>query len=208
MDETADAATGPRGDVLSGTDSQEEFARLVEDWSKNISYFFARRGCPPEECRDLAQETFLRAYRGLSRFQGAAEPKLTTTWLLRVATNVWKNSVRERRAIKRSAPTISLEAALEAGESVDHLNASDAQEASGPLDRALGREKERRLSEAIRGLPPRMRRSVQLRIDRGLRYDEIAAIMQVSVYTVKTQLHQARQRLKEQLGDYFEEHDS
>jgi DNA-directed RNA polymerase specialized sigma24 family protein len=49
-----------------------------------------------------------------------------------------------------------------------------------------------------------MRRCVLLRIDQGLKYREIASIMRVSIDTVKTQLHQARHRLKERLQEYFD----
>lgn len=126
-----------------------------------------------------------------------------TTWLLRVAANVWKNSLRERQAVKRSAPVESLEAVMERGEAVGDASAVRRAPLAGPLDEALERERGRKLRDAVSSLPPRMRRSVMLRIDRGLRYREIASMMQVSVDTVKTQLHQARQRLKVELGEYF-----
>ncbi len=188
------------GEMPQDAEHQEEFGALFLQYAEPISYFFARRGCPAEECRDLAQETFLRAFRGYARFRGDSA---VTTWLLRVAANVWKNSIREKKASKRSAPTESLDAVLERGEPVAEASAVRQPRRSGPLDQALDRERAQMLREAVSALPPRMRRSVMLRIDRGLKYQEIASIMQVSVDTVKTQLHQARQRLRVELGEYF-----
>lgn len=181
---------------------REELADLFERYAPVVSYFFARRGFGQEDCRDLAQETFLRAYRGLSGFQGDAELK---TWLLRIAANVWKNALRSRQTVKRSAvKTVSLEGALVddqvSGEGGEPLCQADS---ASPLDRVLRDESRRMLRDAVAELPPRMRRCVQLRIDRSLKYREIAAILQVSVDTVKTQLHQARQRLKGDLDAYF-----
>ncbi len=188
------------GDLPHNAERQEDFGALFQEYAESILIFFARRGCPDEECRDLAQETFLRAYRGYSRFRGDST---VTTWLLRVAANVWKNSIREKRAIKRGAPTESLDAALERGEPAGEASAERRPRLSGPLDHALERERRQMLREAVSALPPRMRRSVMLRIDQGLKYHEIASMMQVSVDTVKTQLHQARQRLRVELGEYF-----
>lgn len=180
----------------------EEFADLYQEYGAAISYFFARRGFSPEDSRDLMQETFLNAYRGLSRFRDDAELK---TWLLRIAANVWKNALRSRQAVKRSAArTIPLEGLLLDGDvpAVRREELPGATEAD-PLDRVLREETRRMLRDAVAELPHRMRRCVELRISRGLKYREIATIMQVSVDTVKTQLHQARQRLKDDLDAHF-----
>ena len=76
--------------------------------------------------------------------------------------------------------------------------------ATDPRDEVLAGERRRKLREAVGRLPDRMRRCVTLRIDRGLKYREIAIIMQVSTDTVKAQLYQARQRLKDDLQEYFD----
>jgi RNA polymerase sigma-70 factor (ECF subfamily) len=181
---------------------REEFADLFEEYGPAVSYFFARRGFPPEDCRDLMQETFLKAYRGLAGFRDDAGLR---TWLLKIAANVWKNALRSRQTVKRSAmKTVSLEGALTEDEVPEGRGEELRQPGSAdPLDRVLRDESRRMLREAVAELPPRMRRCVQLRIDRSLKYREIAAILQVSVDTVKTQLHQARQRLKGDLDAYF-----
>jgi RNA polymerase sigma-70 factor (ECF subfamily) len=58
-----------------------------------------------------------------------------------------------------------------------------------------------RLLMALRRFPPQMRRCFLLRFDQGLKYREIAAVMHLSIETVKSQLGQARQRLRSEVGD-------
>ena len=160
-------------------------------------YFFARRGVGPEECHDHAQETFLRVYMGMERLRDADAAR---SYLFTTAANLWRNEIRIHQAAKRHGTEVTLdEAALGMGAS---LAAGD--KPAPPLGSALSRERAELVRAALKELPPRMRRCVVLRLDQDLKYREIAVIMQVSVDTVKAQLHQARQRLEEILGEHFE----
>lgn len=186
--------------VLS--ERREELGEVFQDYAQAVQSFFARRGFAPEDCRDLTQETFLKAYGGLARFREEAEIR---TWILRIAANVWKNALRFRQAGKRAAAkTVPLEEITSLAKPLARVAAPlrDGGEAS-PLDEVIRSEGYRMLREAVEELPPKMRRCVLLRVDRGLKYGEIATIMSVSVDTVKTQLYHARQRLKDRLGEYF-----
>lgn len=184
------------------SERSDEFAEVFATYAPAVSYFFARRGFPPEDCRDLTQETFLKAYRGLARFRDDADVR---TWILSIAANVWKNALRSRQAVKRSAAkTVPLESLSVEEVPVDaEALGVGASRPPSPLQDVLADERRRELRKAVAELPPRMRRCVRLRIDHGLKYGEIASILQVSVDTVKTQLHQARKRLREALGEYF-----
>ena len=180
----------------------EDLADVFREYAPAVEYFFSRRGFPREDCRDLTQETFLKAFRGLPRFRDEAELR---TWILRIAMNVYRNNLRWRHADKRRQDkTVALEAVNPDGESValaeDELLPRSSE---NPLEIVLENEGRRMLRDAVAELPPQMRRCVQLRIDQSLKYREIAAIMKVSVDTVKTQLHQARRRLKDDLDPYF-----
>jgi RNA polymerase sigma-70 factor (ECF subfamily) len=152
--------------------------------------FFIRRGFGKEEARDLAQETFLRAIRGLESLR---DPASARTWLFSIATNVLRNELRRRAAHKRNSEEESREIRQED---------EDALEAEAPdvLDGLLDQERRELLAAAVRGLPPQMRRALLLRFASNLKYREIAAVMQVSIDTVKSQLAQARARLRKQLG--------
>ncbi len=183
-------------------DEMTEIERVFREYGPSVTYFFARRGFSSDECRDLTQETFVRALGGFGSFR--RESKLET-WLLRIAANVWKNHLRSRGTLKRDAPTVSLEDAVEQGEPVvGSVGPGSAARPRSPQERVLEEERARVLRDAVETLPPRMRRCVLLRIDRGLKYREIAVLLRVSVDTVKTQLHQARYRLKEELQEYFD----
>lgn len=181
---------------------QDELAEVFERYAPSIHHFFVRRGYGREDSRDLTQDTFVKAYKGLSGFRDQASLQ---TWLLSIATNVWKNDLRSRQAEKRSAmQTVAMDALpVEEERPIETESVAAApSRPPNPLDEVLARERRVRLRAAIDDLPPRMRHVVQLRIDRGLRYQEIALVLQVSVDTVKTQLHQARRRLKETLAEY------
>lgn len=192
LDTEAEAVT-----IMS--ERQDELGEVFERYAPSIHHFFRRRGYGQEESRDLTQDTFLKAHKGLGGFREAANLR---TWLLSIATNVWKNDLRSRQADKRSAMrTVALDA-LPVEEEPAIETEGVASRPPNPLEGVLDRERRARLRAAIADLPPRMRQVVKLRIDQERKYQEIAAVLQVSVDTVKTQLHQARRRLREALGEY------
>lgn len=185
-----------------GVNREEDFQRIFEHYYHSIAGFFSRRGFTPDECRDLVQETFLRVYKGMEGYRSEAAVK---TWVFTIATNLYRNEIRARRTDKRSADEVSLEEALEQGKPVFIRGSAAGLEIgeNGPLSDLLTDERVRLLRQALDDLPPRMRRCVLLRLNRGLKYREIAVILQISVDTVKAQIFQARQRLQRSLGDYF-----
>ncbi len=179
---------------------QQEFQRLVERFYRPVARFFANRGCPEIEVEDLTQETFLKICNGLNGFRGEASED---TWLFKIAANTWINALRRRSAGKRSGLETSLDDLENVGlePTVGHGPASPSE----PLERALAEERVRLVREAIDDLPPQMRRVVFLRVAQDMKYREIAAVMQISIQTVKSQLHAARDQLRERLGEYYDE---
>ena len=173
----------------------EDFTQIFARYYRPVSYYFARRGCSREECQDLTQETFLGVYKGMERYR---EESNVETWLFVIAANIWRNWLRGRSAQKRNAPELSLEQTAEGIEMTAATSRDDH-----PLDRMLAGERWDLLRQEVEELPPRMRCCLLLRLDQGLRYREIATIMSISVQTVKSQLHQARERLKERLSVHF-----
>ncbi len=181
--------------------STEDFEHLFERYYRPVNYFFANRGFSNDECRDLTQETFLGVYKGIRRFRRDASVE---TWLFTIAGNIWRNALRSRSAEKRDAQEISLAGLIDEGGQIAGDQASGS-EALGPLNDALAEERVRCLREAMAELPAQMRRCILLRVDQDMKYREIAAVMQISVDTVKSQLFQARERLKEKLAKLFAE---
>jgi RNA polymerase sigma-70 factor, ECF subfamily len=180
------------------------FRQLFDRYHRPLWRFFARRGCPPEQCDDLTQETFLRVYTSRDGFRGEARFE---TWLYRIAINSHRKSLRYGAAQMRAANEVPLETpggVRAEAEAAGTGFPCGAQVNGGPLEQVLADERRRILAAAIDGLPDQMRRCVLLRVYQGLAYKEIAVVMQVSIETVKAHLFQARKRLKDELAGHFE----
>lgn len=175
--------------------NREEIARLYDRYALPVQVFFGRRGIPPDECHDLTQETFLRACRGRDGFRGDAP---LDKWLFTIAANVWRNTRRDGTADKRDGEELALE------DEVLYRPVLSARE-DDPLTSVLAGERRTILYDAVRDLPDQMRRCLLFRIDRELKYREIAAVMQISIETVKSQIFQARERLRTRLAAHFPE---
>lgn len=136
----------------------------------------------------MTQETLFRVYKGWEGFRKEASVK---TWVFKIAVHVGLNSLRDQNAGKRrglSVPIESVDRDLEAGASIAG--------APSPFDALQQRELAERVRAAIFELPPQMRRCVLMYVDQQLKYREIAAAMRISEGAVKSQIHEARQRLK------------
>ena len=132
----------------------------------------------------------MRAWRSLAKFRG--ESKLRS-WLYTVAANVGRSELSRRKTLKRHGETVSFDEGTR-GE----LSKGDPGLTSfaGPLEELLSKEEVTVLRQQIEKLPPRMLRILLLRLDQGLKLREIAVLEKVSINTVKSQLSQAKLRLK------------
>jgi RNA polymerase sigma-70 factor, ECF subfamily len=189
----SDAVSDWVTNLQAGVAVEESFRLLYEQYFTVVEQFFRLRRCTPQESEDLAQETFINAYRGIRDFRRDSSLK---TWLLRVALNVWRNELRRRYTVKRAAHEVPLEVS-EPGEEEVAL----AIEADELLNELLRRERRELIVRELRKFPPQMRRCMLLRVVQDLKYHEIASILRISIQTVKSQLFQARQRLKEPLEE-------
>lgn len=188
-------------EIKQGRNVEANFRWLFDRHHAQILRFFRRKGFETETCRDLTQDTFVSVYKGLRDLR---QEEQFESWLFAIAHNVWCSLIESRTAQKRSATVLSLEGE---GESDDRLPiaARLADQRADPLTVALEREKVEKLREALVHLPQQMRHCAQLRVVHDLSYAEIAAVMGISVNTVKAHLHQAQKALRTQLSSYFEE---
>lgn len=184
------------------SNGQDDFHGLYVAHLAGVITFFRRRGFATDDARDLAQDTFVRAFHGWQRFRGDSSFK---TWILRIAANVWRNELRARAARKREAPTLSSldESADPAYEAATPRHGGNG--TNGPDDVIWTRQRRELVDRALRELPPQMQRCLLLHVRGDLKYREIAGAMQISVGAVKSQLHEARTRLKSRLGRFLDE---
>jgi RNA polymerase sigma-70 factor (ECF subfamily) len=136
-----------------------------------------------EDARDVVQDSYLRAYRGLKRFRGDAQ---FTTWLYRITANC-ATTHTARRARHRHD-----ELADDSPIADDRLD----RDPEVGTDRAELRE---RLQESLRLLPPKLRAVVVLRDIYDLPHEAIARELGISESAAKVRLHRARRRLREDL---------
>jgi RNA polymerase sigma-70 factor (ECF subfamily) len=183
-------------------DWEGNFQLLFERYYEQLYRFLRRKGFRPEDCRDLTQEVFISVYKGLSEFRQESQFE---TWMYRIATNVYKNEIERRHAKKRAATVVPLDEAL--SRTADTSVAVPVAVDPGPtaMSMILEKEKLQKLHEALEALPPQMRRCIQLRVVKEMSHQEIAAIMGISINTVKAHLHQAQKALRERLSSYFGE---
>ncbi len=148
--------------------------RYVHDWS---------------ESQDVAQDTFIRAYRAIGNFRGDAQ---FSTWLHRIAVNTAKNHLV---AHKRRPPggDVDIDDA-EQFESGLHLRNNDT-----PERELMRHEMEQTVMRAVEALPEELRAAITLREVDGLSYEEIAQQMQCPIGTVRSRIFRARDAIDAQL---------
>jgi RNA polymerase sigma factor (sigma-70 family) len=181
--------------IQAGIDVEENSRRLHELHYRKIINFFRKKGFSPEESRDLTQDVFSRVFKAIDTFRRESRFE---RWLFEIATNIFRNELRRKGAEKRDAVELSIDVSPE-----DEGAPGSREPASGDrgaLEALIERERKAGLLSALQELPAQMRTCCLLRYERGLKYQEIAKVMKISIETVKAHLHQARKRLIEKLG--------
>jgi RNA polymerase sigma-70 factor (ECF subfamily) len=162
------------------------FDELVGRWDRKIHGAIFRVVGPDEDTRDLCQEAFLRAYRGLGTFKREAR---FSSWLYQIALNVCRDRLRRRRG--RSA--VSLDEIEEAG------NGGLRTAAPSPLELVEARDLRHQVEDAMATLSAEEREVVILKQYQDLTFPEIAEVLEVPLSTVKTRLYRGLAQLRHQL---------
>lgn len=171
---------------------REAYGLLVERHCGRVVKTLYYRVGDRDEAEDLAQEVFVRAYRGIGDFKGEAS---FGTWLYRIVHNTAASYFVARGARKRAGVRVPLDACPEA-ETAPARNAD-------PQAVAMGRELKDAIEQSIRELEPDMREYVVLRDIEGRPYEEIAAIVDMPLGTVKSRIHRARLLIRRSLESYL-----
>ncbi len=173
----------------------EAFSLLVQRYQGRLYPTIVRLIGSPEDAEDVLQDAFVRAYEKLDQFQGGSS---FYTWIYRIAVNLALSGHRRRRIRSALRRADLRHAAREAHPADESLEADPA----APLERA---ERERMVKAALDQLGPEHRAVIILKDFDGRRYDEIAAILNVPVGTVRSRLHRARCELRDQLRGLVDE---
>ena len=173
--------------ALSMSGDTESFNQLMLRWERPIYALAYRVIGREEEARDVVQETFLRAFRGLRNFRGQAK---FSSWIYRIALNLCRDWIRrERRApiapVPEGVDLVELAAEREPAESIEELVARN--DMSRVVARAMAR------------LPEEQRTAIILKEYHGMTFQEIADLQGCPLSTVKTRLYQGLSVLRRQL---------
>lgn len=168
---------------------QDAFEQLVLDNQKRIYTLCLRMTGDPEDGRDLAQEAFLNAWRGLPGFKGDSS---FATWVYRLAGNACLDFLRRQK--RRQG--------VEGGPSIDDEDSGWSEPADprqDPEGETLRRELKQQVEEGLAALPEHHRQVLVMRELSGLSYQEIGQALQLDLGTVKSRIARARLALKKYL---------
>jgi RNA polymerase sigma-70 factor, ECF subfamily len=166
----------------------DSFNELVVRWERPIYALAYRTIGREEDARDVCQETFLRAFRGLPRFRGQAK---FSSWLYRIALNLCRDWIRRERRTPVVQPP----------EDMDLIEMAAAAEPSESIEDLVARKDLSRLVEqAMTLLPEEQRTAIVLKEYHGLTFQEIAELVGCPLSTVKTRLYQGLIVLRRELA--------
>jgi RNA polymerase sigma-70 factor (ECF subfamily) len=159
------------------------YAQIYAHYRPRVEVLCRRMLLNHHEAEEAAQETFLRVYQALGRFNGRYQ---LGAWIARIATNVCLDNLRARTRHPVEQATLEVVDA--------HTHATEA--VDGPETTLIRRSEGRRVRKVLSSLPPLHRAAIVLRDFEGLSYDEIAGVLGITDSQVKALLHRARKGFK------------
>ncbi len=156
----------------------EAFSRLIETYQNPVHNLCYRMLGDPDEAEDAAQESFLRAYKGIRRYD---RERSFSTWLLSIAAHYCIDLMRRRRYATLS---------------YDELPQLDPPDLNpGPEMSLILSESQRRVQALLASLSPQDRAAIVMRYWNDLSYEEIGEALSMTVSAVKSRLHRARREM-------------
>jgi RNA polymerase sigma-70 factor (ECF subfamily) len=178
---------------------QKAFELLVIKYQRRIERLIGRMVRDVDLVEDIAQETFIRAYRALAQFRGDAQ---FYTWLYRIAVNTAKKALMD---LKRD-PLVSESAMRGGGDEDDETSAVENELTSSETPETVLAAKEiaAAVNSAMEALPEELRQAVTLREIEGLSYEEIAEVMNCPIGTVRSRIFRAREAISAKVRPMLE----
>ena len=168
---------------------QTAFELLVIKYQRRIQRLIARMVRDVDLVDDIAQETFIRAYRALHQFRGDAQ---FYTWLYRIAVNTAKKFLLD---LKRDP--LLVESAGRQGDEGDETSGRENEPTTDETPESIlaAREIAAAVNKALEALPQDLRQAVTLREIEGLSYEDIAQMMGCPIGTVRSRIFRAREAI-------------
>jgi len=170
------------------------FEMLVIKYQRRIERLIARMVRDVDLVQDIAQESFIRAYRALPQFRGDSA---FYTWLYRIAVNTAKKALVD---MKRD-PLVTESARAGMNDDDDETSRTERELTDGETPEALLASKEiaQAVNAAIEALSDDLRQAITLREIEGLSYEEIAELMNCPIGTVRSRIFRARESIAQRL---------
>jgi len=159
---------------------ERAFRDLVDRYKDLVFGVIARSSVERSRIEDLAQDVFLKIYRGLPYFRGEAK---LTTWIFRIVLNLLSQESQKRRASRE----VPLDSELPSHEPRSHDRSTTDFELRDRLEKAMAR------------LPPNYRLLIAGHYLHDVKYEDLAEALDIPVGTVKTHLHRAKKQLRDLL---------
>jgi len=174
---------------------KKAFDMLVLKYQLRVSKLVSRFLRNQSDVPDVVQEAFIKAYRALPNFRGDSA---FYTWLYRIAINTAKNHLV---AQSRKNPVNS----IDAQEAEDYGASEWLKEYASPEREALADELELTIHKAMAELPSDLREAITLREMEGLSYEDIAAVMDCPIGTVRSRIFRAREAIDSKLAPILDD---
>ncbi len=170
----------------------EAFAKLIDAYQNRVFGFVRKMVPDAEEAADVVQDTFIRAYQAIHRFDGRSSVR---TWLFRIAYNL---CVDRSRKVDRSPTELRIDASSEENEVFDIPDTR-----WNPEGVILDEELMTLVEAGIASMSEKLRSVLLLHDKEDMSYEEIANILALPIGTVKSRLFLARTHLQNVLGSYM-----
>lgn len=169
---------------------KQAFGLLVEKYQRKLGRLLSRMIRDQAEVEDVVQEAFIKAYRALPNFRGESA---FYTWLYRIGINTAKNYLVSMGRRPQTSNEIEVEDA-ENFEDGDELRTMET-----PETELLTKEIAKTVNDTVALLPEELRTAITLREIEGLSYEEIAALMNCPIGTVRSRIFRARETIAQKL---------
>jgi RNA polymerase sigma-70 factor (ECF subfamily) len=169
---------------------KQAFELLVTKYRRKLARLLSRLIRNPTEVEDVSQEAFIKAYRALPSFRGDSA---FYTWLYRIGINTAKNYLVSQG---RRTPTTT---DFNAEEAETFEDAEQLRDNNTPENELMSKQVAAAVNKAVDGLPDELRTALTLREVEGMSYEDIAAMMNCPIGTVRSRIFRAREAVAERL---------